>query len=367
MPIMNINGFISKNKGVDERFFIVLALTMQVFYARYFLEFKHPFGLSSGIRKGTDSVIVKICKDGFTGYGEATLPPYLSENQQTVIDFLKSCFNENSLNNTSVCESIRHIHQFQTGNFAAKCALESAYLHWYCQANNTTIKELFKIPSGNDPECTFTLGVSESNEIKDKLNEGEGFPVLKIKLDGKNDREIINSIRTHTRKPLCVDVNQGWNDLAYAIEMSHWLKEKNVLLIEQPFSKYNIDLHAKFREESALPIVADESVQHFEDLQRMGHAFSGINIKLIKCGGLSQAVLMAEWCKLNKKMILIGCMSESSCGVFHSSVLEGFADMLDLDGPYLIKNDPFSGFEINDGKCKRSLLKLKNKLNFIPL
>lgn len=366
MPIINNHGFISKNAGGGDRNHFVLVLTMQVSYALYFLEFRHPFRLSSGVRSGTESVFVKISKNGFSGYGEATLPPYLDEKPQTVIDFLTKWHRSIPDLNASPEENIERIQQLMPGNYAAKCAVESAYLHWYCQSKNTSLSELFNLKGENSPLCTYTLGVSEGNEIKTKLTEGKNFPVIKIKLDGKNDKKIISEVRVLTPKPLCVDVNQGWKDLSYAIEISEWLKEMNVLMIEQPFAKSEIELHAKFTEKSALPVIADESVQTLEDLLKYGDAFSGVNIKLLKCGGFSQAVLMAEWLKMKKKkkLILIGCMSESSCGVYHASALEGYADILDLDGPYLIKNDPFSGFEIIDGKCQRSLLTERNYLNF---
>jgi len=366
---MNNKSFISKKRLFSDGEHFILFLTMQVSYTSYFLEFRHPFRLSSGERKGTDSVFVEISKDGFSGYGEATLPPYLEEKPHSVIDFLTKWYHSEPELNASPEENIERIQQLAIGNYAAKCAVESAYLHWYCQANNTSLAELFKINGEKKPYCTYTLGVSEENKIAAKLKEGENFPVIKIKLDGKNDRKIISDVRTYTQKPLCVDVNQGWSDLNYATDMSCWLKEMNVLIIEQPFAKKEIGLHEKFTEKSVLPVVADESVQTMEDLLEYGDAFSGVNIKLIKCGGFSQAVLMAEWLRLKKKrkFILVGCMSESSCGVYHASALESYADMLDLDGPYLIKNDPFSGFEIVEGKCRKSLLALKNKLNFIRL
>ncbi|MFZ5551500.1 MAG: dipeptide epimerase [Bacteroidota bacterium] len=337
---------------------------MKISFASFFLQFRHPFGLSSGVRTGTDSVFVKLEEEGKTGFGEATLPPYLPEKPSSVTEFLKIVKESGISHQLTLEENLGLLHSLSETDFAARCAVECALVHLYSQLENKSVFELMKLPSTGLPECTFTIGVSTPKEMEEKIKEGNDFSVLKLKLDGKNDKQIVTSARTYTRKPLCVDANQGWHSLDYAVEMSHWLKEQNVLLIEQPFSKTDYDLHSRFTTLSSLPVIADESIQDLSGLEKYGDAFSGINIKLLKCGGLSFARQMGEWATKNRKAVLIGCMSESSCGVFHASHLQGYAQWLDLDGPYLIKNDPFSGFTITGGKCERSVLKEKNILNF---
>jgi L-alanine-DL-glutamate epimerase-like enolase superfamily enzyme len=186
--------------------------------------------------------------------------------------------------------------------------------------------------------------------IKQKVAEAEPYKVLKVKLGRDNDREMVEVIRSLTDKPLYVDVNQGWKDRSYALEMAEWLKEKGVIFLEQPMPKEMKDDIAWLTEKSPLPVVGDEAIQNISDLLNNKDVYSAINIKLMKCGGLNTAMKMINVARAFGMKVMIGCMTETSCAVSAAAQLSPLADWCDLDGNLLISNDPFDGIRIVDGK-----------------
>ncbi len=209
--------------------------------------------------------------------------------------------------------------------------------------------QLLRLKNNPLPPCTFTIGMGDKKSLHQKVEEAKDFSILKVKLGGENDKEIISSIREVTNKPLCVDVNQGWKDKQFALDMIHWLHEQNIIFVEQPLPKNNFDDSLWLHEKSPLPLIADEAVQVPEDVVKIKDAFDGVNMKLMKCGGISEGIkLIAEARKHNLK-VLIGSMSESGCAIAAAASLSSLADYTDLDGPLLTKNNPFDIVRYVDG------------------
>jgi L-alanine-DL-glutamate epimerase-like enolase superfamily enzyme len=161
---------------------------------------------------------------------------------------------------------------------------------------------------------------------------------------------MINTVREMTTVPLCVDVNQGWKDKQEALELIHWLKGKGVVFIEQPFPRENIDDHAWLTENSPLPVIGDEAVQRLNDLTKLKSVYSGVNIKLMKCTGLREALKMIHYARAIGMTVMLGCMTETSCGISAASQLSPMVDFADLDGNLLISNDVFDGVKVVNGK-----------------
>lgn len=178
------------------------------------------------------------------------------------------------------------------------------------------------------------------------------YKVIKVKLgrDEKTDKMMVNTIRSVTNTMICVDANQGWKDKHYALDMIHWLNERNVNMIEQPMSKYLLDETAWLTENSPLPIIADEACQRLVDIPKLKGAYSGINIKLMKCTGLREAREMVSLAKALHMRLMIGCMTETSCAISAAAQIAPETEWADLDGNLLISNDCFKGMQIVDGK-----------------
>jgi len=236
------------------------------------------------------------------------------------------------------------------GNNAAKAAVDIALHDLFGKLKNIPLYEYFNINKREDIYTSFTIGISDEESTKQKIANASDYKFLKIKLGTENDRKIIELISSVTDQKLFVDVNQRWSDEYFALDMINWLVEQNVVLVEQPLPKERIKECKWLNERSPLPIIADEAVQNINDLDFIKEAYSGINIKLMKCGGLRQAHRMILKSRELNLKIMIGCMTETSCAISAASQLAPVAEWTDLDGNLLISNDPFEGTIIVDGK-----------------
>jgi L-alanine-DL-glutamate epimerase-like enolase superfamily enzyme len=329
-----------------------MAKTLKLSYYPYTLKLKHTFTVSSYSRNETPVVLTEIEYDGKVGYGEASLPQYLGETQESVMSFLsKIDFSqfEDPLDSENI---LNYIDNIEDGNNAAKASVDIALHDLIGKLLEIPLFKYFGLAKPINAYTSYTIGIDRKDIIKTKIDEAKDFRYLKIKLGTDNDREIIETIRSVTNKPLYVDVNQGWNNKQEALEMIEWLDEKNVILIEQPLPKENIDDIAWLNEESPLPIIADESVKRLEDIDKVRGIYSGINIKLMKSTGLREALLMINKARDFGLKVMLGCMTETSCAVSAAAHLSSLADWIDLDGPLLISNDLFDGISYINGEIK---------------
>ncbi|MGZ4033222.1 MAG: dipeptide epimerase [Bacteroidia bacterium] len=316
------------------------------------LEFKRPFKIAHGIRSSTPIVITQIIHEGITGYGEASMPPYLGESHQSVFAFLKKAETViNKFRDPFEIEVIlNEIDQLEQFNTAAKASIDIALHDLVGKLKNKPCWQLFGSDKTSAPYTTYTLGIDEPEIIKQKVLEGNEYKILKVKLNGVDDKLIIDTIRNVSDKPIAIDVNQGWEDKHHALEMINWLTDKNVLFVEQALPKNNLDDARWLFERSPLPLFADESIQRYSDIDKVKDCFHGINIKLMKCTGMHEANRMIIRARELNLKVLIGCMSETSCAISAAAQLSPKTDYADLDGALLIKNDLFNGITFLNGK-----------------
>jgi len=334
-------------------------------YSLHTLELRHQFTLASGSRKTTPVLITSLEYQGLTGYGEASMPPFLGETHNSASAFLNS-LDLSGFNDPLMLEDIlSYVDKHLPGNYAAKASVDIALHDLAGKLTGFPVCRLLGLNPDRTLYTSYTIGIDKPDVIRQKVSEAEPFKILKVKLGGGNDREIIETIRSVTDKTLCVDVNQGWKDKSYALEMAHWLNEKGVIFIEQPLPAGMIEESAWLRERSPLDIIADEAIQGFDDLIRLKDVYSGVNVKLMKCGGIRSAFIMLESARKLGMKTLIGCMTETSCAVTAAAHLSPLADWCDLDGNLLINNDIFTGVKVIEGRI--SLPQGKCGLGIEPL
>ena len=327
---------------------------IELSFEPYTIELKHTFTVSSSVRNITPSVQTELKYNGITGYGEASLPPYLEETQESVILFLSKIDLSGFKEPFQIEEILNYIDSIEEGNNAAKAAVDIALHDLVCKIKNIPLYKYFSLSKPENLFTSYSIGIDSDEMIDKKLNEVRDFKFLKVKLGSSRDKEIIELIRSKTELPLYVDVNQGWKDKSEALRIIEWLAGKNVLLVEQPLSKEQIDDIAWLTANSPLPIIADESVQRLNDFEIIKDIYSGINIKLMKSTGLREAFKMIMKAKAEELKIMLGCMVETSCAVSAAVNLASLVDWIDLDGPLLIKNDNFKGLTYQDGRIKIS-------------
>lgn len=323
---------------------------MKLKFYPYTIKLKEQFTISVNSRATTPVIMVEIEQDRITGYGEASLPPYLQEDQKSVIDFLKRVDLGAFKDSSAINIILDYIDNLSVGDNAAKASVDIALHDLFGKIKNIPLYKYFNINKREDIYTSFTIGISDEESTKQKIAKASDYKFLKIKLGTQNDRRIIEHINSITNQKLFVDVNQGWNDEYFALDMINWLAEQKVVLVEQPLPKEKIKESAWLKERSPLPIIADEAVQSWNNLDFIKEAYSGINIKLMKCGGLRQAHRMILKSRELNLKIMIGCMTETSCAITAASHLSSLADWVDLDGAELISNDLFSGSKIEKGR-----------------
>jgi len=323
---------------------------MRLSFHPYTLELKHTFTIASNSRSTTPVVLTTIEHEGTVGYGEASMPPYLGESHETVMKFLSKINLEQFADPFQLDDMLTYVDNIETGNTAAKTSVDIALHDLVGKLLNQPWYKIWGFNKSTTPYTTFTIGIDTKEVIRKKVNEALEYKILKIKLGSKDDKELIRTIREISDKPIAVDVNQGWKDKEAALDLIFWMEENNVKMIEQPMPKEQIDDLAWLTEKSPLPIFADEGVQRLPDVLNIKGVYSGINVKLMKCTGLREARKMLDLAKALGIKTMIGCMTETSCAVSAASQLAPKVDWADLDGNLLIKNDPYCGTKIIDGK-----------------
>ena len=323
---------------------------MKIRFYPYTLELKDTFTISTFSRKSTPAMIVELEHEGITGYGEASMPPYLGESIETVTGFLSS-INFEKFENPFDKESIlQEIDMYAPGNTAAKASIDIALHDWIGKKTGYPLYQILGLNPDKTPLSSFTIGIGSIESVSKKVAETSQYPVLKIKLGSDKDMETVETIRKLTDRTLRVDVNQGWSNREHALEMIEWLASKNVELVEQPLPADKIDDLVWLREKSPIPIIGDEGVKRLTDIGKAWGVYDGINIKLMKSTGIHEAYKMIITAKALDMKVMIGCMTETTCAISAASQLSPLADWADLDGALLIRNDLFNGTEINCGK-----------------
>ena len=323
---------------------------LNLYFEPYELQLRHSFNLAKYSRTTTPGVQVRLEYDGLIGYGEASMPPYLGESVESVTKFLSQL----DLSQFSDPFRIEDIHDYMDqvapDNRAAKASVDIALHDLLGKIMGQPWYKICGLNPDKAPDTSFTIGIDKADVVRKKVDEASPYNVLKVKMGLDNDKELVEIIREKTDRPICVDANQGWNDKEKALEMIHWLAERNCLFVEQPMPKEMIEETAWLRERSPLPIIADEFLQRLPDVKRAAEAYDGINIKLMKSTGMHEAYKMAVLAKSMGMKVMLGCMTETSCAVSAASQLAPMVDWADLDGNLLIANDIFDGMKIVNGK-----------------
>ena len=316
----------------------------------YDLKLKHTFTISRSSRDVSPVVLVEIEHDGIVGYGEAAPSRRYGETIETVQQFLSGLDLARFDDPFQLERILDAVHGAAEANYSAKAAVDIALHDWIGRKMNLPLWKYWGLDKGRAPITSFTIGIDTPDVIERKVREAEEYPILKIKLGGENDNEIIRTIRKITKKTLRVDANEGWKVRETAVEKIRWLEQEGVEFVEQPMPAADLEGTAWVRERVNLPLIADENSIRLHDVPKLQGAFDGINIKLMKCTGLREAIQMVHTARACGMKVMVGCMIETSVAISAAAQFTPLIDYADLDGAALTTNDPFDGVGIVEGR-----------------
>ncbi len=325
---------------------------MKISYQIRQLNLKHTWTTVRDSSNIKQNVFVKLEKDGIIGIGEAAPNIRYQETPETTVKVIEKAVslfeNADPFEFVQLGYGIQNLCEAQT---AGKAALDIALMDWIGKALNLPLYRLWGLNPEKAPLTSFSIGIDTPEIIVQKVREAMPYKILKIKVGVPTDEENIAAVRSVAPyKAIRADANEGWKDKEEALRKIEWLAQNGVEFIEQPMPATMVEEARWLHERSPIPIIADEAVKSAADIPKLVGAYDGINIKIMKSGGLQEALRMIWLAKSLGLKIMIGCMIESSLSISAAAQLCSLIDYADLDGNLLITNDPFQGARIVNGR-----------------
>jgi len=308
-----------------------------------------PFRISRNVQYTSPNVLVQINHDDYTGYGEASPYEYYGESPETVLACI-ALFAGNLGNDPFALEDImERLDKIIRLNPSAKAAVDMALYDIVGKMLNVPLYRLLGLNPSRATYTSFTIGLDTPINMAKKALVARDYPILKVKLGTRHDIDIIKAIRDVSSAVLRIDANSAWTPKE-AIKNIQALAPYNVEFVEQPIAAHDYAGLKLIRENVPVPIIADESCVTSEDIPRLAGVVDGIVIKLMKCGGIRQALKMIHVARAHNLLIMLSCMIESSLAITAAAHLSPLVDYADLDGHLLINNDPYTGVSVEKGK-----------------
>ncbi|MGO4773322.1 dipeptide epimerase [Flavobacterium sp. W22_SRS_FK3] len=322
---------------------------MKLILRTYNLKLKHTFRISRKTIDFQPSLIVELQEDGISGFGEATSNPYYNISIETIQNDIEKNRNivETASNETPE-EFWSKISSFFQDNPFALCALDNAYNDLYARKKGKKLYELWNYNITQNPLTNYTIGIDNIDNMIAKMKELP-WPIYKIKLGTSEDIAIVTELRKHSDAVFRVEANCAWT-VDETLANAKILKKLGVEFIEQPLKSNDWEGQREIFKNSVLPVIGDESCIEEGDVAKCYNHFHGVNIKLMKCGGITPGRRMiAEAKKLGLKT-MVGCMTESTVGISAIAHLLPELDYVDMDGSLLLSEDIARGVTIKNGK-----------------
>jgi len=314
------------------------------------LRLKTPFRLSRGSSTVRRNVVATIEHDGVVGLGEAAPIPRYRESA----DSARAALELMAAGLDQPAAFAREASRLAVaGQHAAQAAFDAALHDLAGRRLGVPVRQLLGIEDRPLPPTSWTIGLDPIDEALAKVRAASDFEVLKVKMGGPGDLELVRAIREATPQRIRVDANEGWT-FDEAVAKLAALEKLGIELVEQPLPATELEATRALRARTRLPLIADESVHTAADVPALAGVFDGVNVKLAKCGGISGALDLAATARAHGMRILLGCMVESSLGIAAALAVAPLVDWVDLDGHLLVADDPFEGLGFAAGRLLAS-------------
>jgi L-alanine-DL-glutamate epimerase-like enolase superfamily enzyme len=318
------------------------------------LHLANPWKIASSKGSSTHRVVLFELTDpqGNTGLGEAAPASTYRESAEGVIEFCRQ-LDTHHLSFNDVAGSMEWLESRTGLPRAACCGLNIALVDGAARQAGQPVCDLFRLGFREKHHVTsFSIGIDTPEVVREKVLAAAPFPVLKLKVGDPRDAENFASLRSVApHKPVRVDANEGWKTKEEALRALEQLaRDPHLEFVEQPMPREArlADL-VWLKERSPLPLYADESCHTVHDIPHCAECFHGVNVKLVKTGGISMAHETLQAARKAGLKTMIGCMIETSVLISAAAHLAELADHLDLDGNLLTTNDPYIGVTADRG------------------
>ena len=310
------------------------------------LRLRHVFRIARGASDTRRNLLVEVEEDGRVGLGEAAPILRYGEDRESAAAAVEA-----------MAPRLAGVRAFATaaaraavpGQSSAEAAVDMALFDLAGQRLGVPVYQMLGLDSADTPLTSFTIGLDTPEVVAQKVREAADYPILKVKMGTAEDRQVLEVVREASTARLRVDANEGWTP-EDALERLEWLHGLGVEMVEQPLPAAMIAETRELRRRSPIPFFADESVHRAADIPGLAGAFDGINIKLMKCGGISEALRMIATARAHGMQVMLGCMIESSLGITAAAHLSPLVDAADLDGNLLLASDPYAGATVKAGR-----------------
>lgn len=313
------------------------------------LKLTTPFRISRHVQLTAKNVLARITHEGITGLGEAAPSEHYGENRGTVLAALALLADELGDDPFAIEETLAHVNHVIGLNPSAKAAIDMALYDLIGKRLNVPVYRLLGLSAARTPLTSYTIGIDTPEVMAQKALAARAYPILKIKVGTPHDVANLKAIREVSQAVIRVDANTAWTPKE-AIRAINELAEFHIEFVEQPVNPRDLAGLKYVREHTPLPIITDESSITVEDIPRVAECTDGINIKLMKCGGLSHALKMIHVARAHHLKVMIGCMIESSLAITAAAHLTPLVDYADLDGHLLVDDDPYMGVKVEQGR-----------------
>ena len=325
---------------------------MELRLHRFQLPLRHVFTISRESTQVQETLIAELVSEGLSGWGEATTNRYYGatwDAMAAALDTVRDVLEDDAWSRRP--EALwDHLQPTLASHPFAQCALDQAAHDLAGKLTGMSVYQRWGYAVDRVVTSSYTIGIDTIDVMVEKLMEAPGWPTYKIKLGTDDDLEIVRALRERTTATFRVDANCGWTP-AQTIALSEPMRELGVEFLEQPLPADNWEGMREVFASSALPVIADESCAVADDVTRCARCFHGVNVKAVKCGGITPARRMLQQARELGLRTMIGCMTESSVGISAIAQLLPLVDYADIDGAALLDRDIADGVHVEQGIC----------------
>ncbi len=304
------------------------------------LELLYTWKISRNTSTEKINLFITVTDGTYSGMGEVAPNIRYGETPDLIIGWF-SRFIRDAASISSIDDLTEKIKDFPN---ALRFGIESAFLFFICSKKNSTLSELLDLPEPSPVPTSYTLPIMEASEISSfiKQHKLKRFSLLKLKVNQQNATELTRALFDHCRKPICIDANEAFPDPDSVIRFLETIRDIPVLFLEQPLPAAQEEAGVYLKSRSTVPVFADESVTSNPDMEKIAGQFHGINMKLMKAGGFIHGRDILREAQMHNLSTMIGCMIETSLGIKSALYLTPLCQYYDLDGMFLVKNEPFN-------------------------